>query len=121
MKQNVFRKVTAALCTIVLLLALLPPAYAADSPDLSAEAVYQAITALKSQYPDGTRWTNDNFYSWHGGIYSGGAGCAGFSMMLSDAAFATLPARKIQPVQLSDVRVGDILRVSNDTHSVIVL
>lgn len=85
------------------------------------QAAYEAMIALKSQYPEGTRWTNDNFYAWKGGIYSGGAGCAGFAFMLSDAAFGSLPARKVTKVSLSDVRAGDILRINNDTHSVIVL
>lgn len=85
------------------------------------QAAYEAMIALKSQYPDGTRWTNSNYYGWKGGIYSGGYGCAGFAFMLSDAAFGDLPARKVQPVSLSDVRVGDILRLRGDSHSVIVL
>ena len=93
------------------------------SPVRSSEeqAAYEAMTALKSQYPNGTPWTNKNYYAWHGGIYSGGYGCAGFSFMLSDAAFGDLPARKIQPVSFSDVRVGDIIRQKGDSHSVIVL
>ncbi len=93
------------------------------SPVRSTEeqAAYDAMVALKSQYPDGTRWTNSNYYGWKGGIYSGGYGCAGFAFMLSDAAFGSLPARMIKPVSFSDVRVGDIIRVKGDSHSVIVL
>lgn len=85
----------------------------------SAEQVYKDILALKSEYPEGMRWTNDNYYGWKGGIYSGGYGCAGFAMRLSDEAFGDLPARKY--TDKSQVRVGDIIRVNNDTHSVIVL
>ena len=79
------------------------------------------MVALKSKYPEGTRWTNDNTYTWNGGIYSGGGGCAGFAFMLSDAAFGKLPARMLKSFNYSDVRTGDILRLNNDTHSVIVL
>ena len=93
------------------------------SPVRSAEeqAAYDAMVALKSQYPDGMRWTNSNYYGWKGGIYSGGYGCAGFAFMLSDAAFGSLPSRKVEPVSFSDVRVGDIIRQKGDSHSVIVL
>jgi len=94
---------------------------AAASTQPAAEEVYSAMTALKSQYPEGTPWTNDNRYDWHGGIYRGGYGCAGFAFMLSDAAFGSLPARKLETFSYSDVRTGDILRLSNGTHSVIVL
>lgn len=85
----------------------------------SAAQVYKDILALKSEYPEGMRWTNDNYYGWKGGIFSGGYGCAGFAMRLSDEAFGYLPTRKY--TEKSQVRVGDILRVNSDTHSVIVL
>lgn len=85
----------------------------------TSSAIYNSMMALKAQYPDGTPWTNDNSYTWKGGIYSGGSGCAGFAMMLSDAAFGDLPARKV--TNFSNIRVGDIIRMNNDTHSVIVL
>ena len=66
---------------------------AAATPDLSETAVRNAMLALKASYPEGTPYTNNNYYAWHGGLYSGGYGCAGFAFMLSDAAFGTLPAR----------------------------
>lgn len=92
-----------------------------DRPDLSEESIYNAMIALKSEYPEGTRWTNDNYYGWNGGIFTGGFGCAGFAFMLSDAAFGSLPARRYYQYSVSDIRVGDILRENNDSHSVIVL
>lgn len=85
-----------------------------------AEA-YQKMIALKSSYPEGMRWTNDNFYAWKGGIYYGGYGCAGFAFLLSDAAFGDLPARMHTEFTYDQIRVGDILRINNDTHSVIIL
>ena len=85
------------------------------------EEVYPILMSMKDEYYEGRPWTNANFYSWKGGIYSSGAGCAGFAFLMSDAAFGSLPARMIKPVSLKDVRVGDILRINNDTHSVIVL
>lgn len=82
-------------------------------------AVYNAMIALKAKYPNGTPWTNANFYAWRGGIYYGGYGCAGFAFMLSDAAFGDAPARMHK--DFNNIRVGDIVRLYYDTHSVIVL
>ena len=95
----------------------------APAPDTEAQqrAAYEAIIAMRAGYPEGTPWTNENSYAWRGGIFSVGYGCAGFAFLLSDAAFGEAPARRVRPVRFEDVRVGDILRVNGDTHSVIVL
>lgn len=85
------------------------------------QEVYNAIIAMKSSYPEGTVWTNSNGYTWKGGIYTSGGGCAGFAFLLSDAAFGNLPARKVTGFSYEDVRVGDILRIYSNTHSVVVL
>lgn len=87
-------------------------------PNPEKEA-YNKIIALESKYPDGTPWSNNNYYAWKGGTYSGGYGCAGFAFMLSDAAFGSKKAVKHR--NKSNIRVGDILRLNNDGHSVIVL
>ena len=86
---------------------------------LSEKQIYESMIALKSEYPEGMPWTNDNYYGWNGGIYSGGYGCAGFAFLLSDAAFGSLKAYRHE--DFSEIRVGDILRINNDTHSVIIL
>ncbi len=88
---------------------------------LTEEQVYQAIISMKSKYPEGMTWTNDNFYRWKGGIYTGGFGCAGFAFLLSDAAFGNLPART--HYNFKNLRVGDILRMDNEWggHSVVIL
>lgn len=91
--------------------------YQAVAPD--ASEVYSAMISLQSSYPEGTAWSNDNYYAWKGGIYSGGYGCAGFAFMLSDAAFGTARARVYYDA--SAVQVGDIVRMEQDTHSVIIL
>ena len=90
------------------------------------QAVYDAIISLKEKYPEGTPWTNANTYTWGSNIakglgyssYSGG-GCQGFAMMASDAAFGDVPAYIF--TDKKQIKVGDILRINNDTHSVIVL
>lgn len=90
--------------------------------DLSAESVYNCMISLKAYFPEGKYWTNENFYAWNGGgRYYGGYGCAGFAFLLSDAAFGNLPARFIDSFDWDNFRVGDILRINNDTHSVIIL
>lgn len=80
---------------------------------------YDIMIGFKSSYPEGMRYTNEDFYKWNGGIYYGGYGCAGFAFMLSDAVFGKNPAT--MHYDMSKIRVGDILRIYNDTHSVIVL
>ncbi len=92
-----------------------------DSYDFNEEemSIHKSMLALKEQYPEGMRWTNDNYYEWKGGIYTGGYGCAAFSYMLSDAAFKNLPARMHS--DFNNLRVGDILRINNDTHYVIII
>lgn len=92
---------------------------AAEAADSSAGSVYDTLIAQKSVFPEGMRWTNDNYYGWNGGTYSGGYGCAGFAFALSDAAFGDVKA--VIHTDYNNIRVGDILRVDNDTHSVIVL
>jgi len=65
------------------------------SPVPTEAEAYYAMMNMKPSYPEGMPWTNDNFYAWKGGVYSGGYGCAGFAFILSDAAFGDLPARRI--------------------------
>ena len=48
-----------------------------------------------------------------------GRGCLVFSMIASDAAFGNIPAYEFN--DKNKIRVGDILRINNDTHFIIVL
>lgn len=98
--------------------------------------VHDAMVALKTQegYTEGAEWTDYypysdklGLYSWQGGQLDGkkidAAGCVAFAFTLSDAAFGLLPARMYAPgsFQFEDIKVGDILRMNTDTHTVIVL
>lgn len=94
---------------------------ASDSCVPTEAEAYERMIALKDQYPEGLRWTNNNYYEWNGGIYLGGYGCAAFTFILSDAAFGDLPAKKLTEFAYEDLKVGDILRIKNDTHSVSIL
>ncbi len=130
-----FRKLASVFLAAIITmggLAYLRPCYSeainADIPEITAEtksavldseSVYNAIMAMESKYPEGTVWNNNNSYSWKGGTYTTGYGCAGFAFMLSDAAFGDLPARITQTFKAEEVRVGDILHYNG--HFVIVL
>lgn len=88
---------------------------------LTEADVKAAILSLKSKYPNGTSWTNENrSYKFKASnINLTGKGCAAFALEASDAAFGTLPIKKL--TTFDKIRVGDIIRYMNDTHSVIVL
>lgn len=88
--------------------------------DLTDEIVYHAMMAMKTDFPEGMPWTNDDYYDWNGMSNYRGYGCAGFAFLLSDAAFGKLPAQMLD-VDYESLRPGDILRVNNDQHSVIIL
>ncbi len=103
-----------------------------DSTWYTKEAVYSRLMAMNTEYTEGMTWTNDNSYAntylWHGGEWDGynltytGYGCAGFALIMSDAAFGTdVPIWQEFNVPFSGIRIGDILRINSDTHSVIVL
>ena len=110
----------AAVLLFCLALAVLLPLSALAKVPTEMEA-YNSMIALKADYPEGKPWTNDDYYAWHGGIFNIGYGCAGFVFLLSDAAFGTLPAREYTEIDYDALRVGDILRIYDNTHSVIIL
>ena len=102
----------------------------------SPTEAYQAMIALKEQeaYKEGTTWTDyepysdeKGYYHWNGGLIDGkrisAVGGVAFAFILSDAAFGSLPNRMYPAGEFKyeDIKVGDILRVNNDTHTVIVL
>ncbi|MBR0154334.1 MAG: hypothetical protein IJM26_11165 [Lachnospiraceae bacterium] len=94
--------------------------------ELPTEAVaYQRIMAMKSDYPEGMHYTNDDYYEWEMGQkyhnYSGGWGCAGFAFMMSDVAYGKLPVRNEDEIDYDKLHVGDILRINGDRHSVVIL
>ena len=98
----------------------------ADDDLYDPTRVYNAITSIKEEYPQGRQWTNDNKYIWGFDIAQGlgygaytGKGCIAFAMIASDAAFGNIPAYNF--TDMNKIRVGDILRINDNTHSVIVL
>lgn len=85
---------------------------------------YATMMSLQAVYPEGMPFTNSISYKWSNKIYIGnvgmiGYGCVAFAMILSDAVFGKNKVKRID--SLSKVRVGDIVRIKNNTHSVIIL
>lgn len=77
---------------------------------LTEQDVYDAIIALKSQYPEGMTWTNDNKYDGYGG-------CAAFGAICAEAAFGKTSGTRVAGYE--GARVGD--RIRYDGHTVVVL
>ena len=101
---------------------------------LTPTGVYEAMSVLKSneKFKEGVKWDNfypysDSGYQWKGGPLDGAnisaVGCVAFAFELSDTAFGNLPARMYAAGQFAyeNIKVGDILRVNGDAHTVIVL
>lgn len=117
MKKRLF----CLLICLCMIFSAFPFVSATDVP--TEEEAYSRILTAKANYPHGKSWTNGNYYSWKGGD-GGASGCMGFAYLISDIAFGDLPARTIypqsgKPITISDLRVGDILRLPG--HSVVVL
>lgn len=101
-----------------------------DVPDdttddtFNEDSVHDRLLALAVEYPEGRSLNNSNYsYTWRNKLgYSAytGRGCAGFAFMASDAAFGE-DAPVYQTYDLSKVKTGDILRINNNSHSVVVL
>lgn len=96
----------------------LGPALANGQP-ITEENVLAIIEALKEEYPEGRRWTNDDLYQSHA-LRINGYGCAGFALICSDAAFGDLPVSR-KYTEFDAIRPGDMLRVRGNSHTVIVL
>ena len=74
------------------------------------EQVTQIILSFQETYPDK--------YLWNGEEAGDGAD---FLLLISDAAFGDLPVREVKPVDYDALQPGDILRLKNDTYSVMIV
>ena len=90
-----------------------------ETAPLAEETVLAAINALRESYPEGMSWTNDNSH-YSPALHLTGYGCEGFALICSDAAFGDLPVAATHS-DFDAIRVGDLLRINHDTHTVIVL
>lgn len=91
----------------------------ANGAEITEENVRALIESLKSEYPQGMPWTNDNFYR-SDALHAGGYGCEGFALICSDTAFGDLPISK-RHSNFDEIRAGDMIRMNNDTHTFVVL
>lgn len=81
-----------------------------SSGTLTEQEVFDAIMALKSEYPEGMTWTNDNTYKGYGG-------CAAFGAICAETAFGTTQGTIVNGYE--GARVGDRIRYNG--HTVVVL
>jgi len=91
----------------------------AQEDALTEETVLAAINALREEYPEGMHWTNDDGH-YSSALYTMGYGCEAFALICSDAAFGDLPLSSTH-AEFNAIRVGDLLRINHNTHTVIVL
>ena len=96
------------------------------------ERVYEKLMAMREVLPDGMIWTGEEHWALEyedviNGVVTqitfNGYGCAAFALRLTSAAFGKLPLRTLGrgTFRYEDLRVGDTLRIENDTHSAVIL
>ena len=106
---------------VMLLILPVLPGGALAASSLPPAQVTEIILALQEDYPDSSPLNTEEYYAWQGGIYEGGYGGMAFLFIISDAAFGSLPARMVKPVDYDFLQPGDILRVNDNTHSVMII
>ncbi|MCI9156456.1 MAG: hypothetical protein HFF44_05860 [Lawsonibacter sp.] len=92
----------------------------ANGKAITEDNVREIINGLRGSYPEGMPWTNENNHYTSNAMFIRGHGCAAFAFLCSDTVFGQLPITA-QHSDFDKIRAGDILRVKNDTHTVIVL
>lgn len=91
----------------------------ANGAEITDENIRSIIYGLKAEYPEGRKWNNDDSH-FSAPLRTTGYGCAGFGLICTDAVFGDLPVSDTHS-DFDRIKVGDMLRVSNDTHTVVVL
>ena len=125
MKTRLTRRLTALMMLFVFLLCAV-----SASADISEEEAYGRIIAQQGRFPEGQRWNDDNIYVWEDVVGTDvydhttftGYACVAFAYEMSDLVFGTdTKGTFIQDYTMDQIRVGDILRIDHDSHSVVVL
>ena len=99
------------------------PAQASPSPSAVTEASVQAsLERLKQTYPTGAVYPTP-YRSTSGGPYSRGIHCSGWATLCSDAAFGSLPWRRVDRSGWEQIRPGDLVEYENASsyHVVVVV
>lgn len=87
------------------------------------KSLLKKIKDLKKKYPQGTKWGDDKNYFCKVENLNG-FGCVALALEISDYLFGEdVPFTKVD--DLSDIekriRIGDIVRMEDDTHSVVII
>ncbi len=99
------------------------PAQATSAPQTVTETNVQAsLERLKQTYPTGAVYPTP-YRSTSGGPYSRGIHCSGWATLCSDAAFGSLPWRRVDRPDWNQIRPGDLIRYDTESsgHVVVVL
>lgn len=89
---------------------------------LSPKEVYQKLLALKSTYPEGMKYTNNEGYttSYDNQIILA-HGCHGFALQITDDIFETARYLRTSSFTMDDIKPGVVVRLKNDSHTIVVL
>lgn len=90
----------------------------ANGREITDENIREIINGLREEYPEGSVWDLGTYYS-SDGLQFRGVGCAAFAAMCTDKVWGDNPGTRYE--DFASIRVGDILRVKNNSHSVVVL
>ena len=87
------------------------------------ENVRAAILALKQTYPHGAVYPAPYCTKSLHRPYTNCDHCAGWAMLYSDAAFGSLPWRRVDNPRWEDIRAGDVLDYRNEYsgHAIVVI
>ena len=90
---------------------------------ITEETARSAILALKETYPHGAVYPTPYCTKSLHRPYTNCDHCAGWAMLCSDAAFGSLPWRRVDNPRWEDIRVGDVLDYRNDYsgHAIVVI
>ena len=86
------------------------------------ESVQATLAQLRETYPTGAVFPTP-YRSTSGGPYRQGIHCSGWATLCSDAAFGSLPWRRVDNPSWEQVRPGDLIRYDNsgNGHVVVVI
>lgn len=102
---------------------VIPPAQTTPSPSVpTEESVRAVLQGLRDTYPSGSFYPTP-YRSTSGGPYSRGIYCSGWATLCSDAAFGSLPWRRVDNPGWAQIRPGDLVRYDTESsgHVVVVV
>ena len=92
----------------------------ATPPDPTEESVQAILAQLRETYPTGTEFPTP-YRSTSGGPYHRGTHCSGWATLCSDAAFGSLPWRRVDNPSWEQIRSGDLIRYDNSSNGHVVV